>query len=243
MSREEHKELTRQALLRAALRLLSRHSFGSISLREVTREAGITPTGFYRHFDDMEELGLVLVEDAFGSLREMLRVARANPAIIGNAIPRSVETVVEHVRTHEAHMRFIARERHGGVRRIRRAIERELDLFVNELALDLAAFPVVGGWPAEDRRLLSGLLVEVMVATAGNLIDSDPAAHAALAKRAERQLRLIALGSVEWRPESAQRLVETQPEAVEEHVGIGNRYRVHVDPDVGGAGMAQEGDV
>ena len=72
-SRREGKELTRQALLRAALKLLSRNSFDSISLREVTREAGISPTAFYRHFDGMEELGLVLVEESFGSLRQMLR--------------------------------------------------------------------------------------------------------------------------------------------------------------------------
>src|SRR5690606_27434585 len=76
-SRQESKELTRKALLRAALKLLSRHSFDSISLREVTREAGVSPTAFYRHFDDMEELGLVLVEESFGTLREMLRGARA----------------------------------------------------------------------------------------------------------------------------------------------------------------------
>ena len=77
-SRESSKELTRAALLRAALKLLSRSSFDSISLREVTREAGITPTAFYRHFDDMEELGLVLVEESFGTLSDMLRGARTD---------------------------------------------------------------------------------------------------------------------------------------------------------------------
>src|ERR1700722_16057811 len=102
LTRDAHKELTRQALLRSALRLLSRNSFDSISLREVTREAGITPTAFYRHFDDMEELGLVLVEDSFGSLRDMLRQARANPDIFNDVIRRSVEVLVAHVRSHEA---------------------------------------------------------------------------------------------------------------------------------------------
>jgi AcrR family transcriptional regulator len=200
-SRLEHKELTRQALLRAALRLLARTSFDSISLREVTREAGITPTGFYRHFDDMEELGLVLVEDAFGPLGDMLREARSDPAMAHDAIRRSVQTVVNHVADHEAHMRFIARERHGGVRRIRRAIERELELFANELAVDLAAFPVVQSWQIDDRRMLAELIVEVMVAVAADLVDSDPAGHAVRVKQAERQLRLIILGTGVWRSE------------------------------------------
>jgi AcrR family transcriptional regulator len=203
-SRIEHKELTRQALLRAALRLLAKNSFDSISLREITREAGISPTAFYRHFDDMEELGLVLVEDAFGGLREMLRVARANPDILLDAIRRSVATVVDHVGSHQAHMRFIARERHGGVRRIRRAIDRELELFANELATDLAAFPVVEGWNIDDRRMLADLIVEVMVNTAADLVDTEPAEHAALVRRAEQHLRLITLGSVAWRPRGVQ---------------------------------------
>lgn len=200
MTRDEHKELTRQALLRSALRLLTRTSFDSISLREVTREAGITPTAFYRHFEDMEELGLVLVEDSFRSLRGMLRDARSNPEILTDTIRRSVAVLVEHVQSHEAHMRFMSRERHGGVRRIRRAIARELDLIATELALDLAAFPVVSAWPAEDRRLLADLIVELMVGVAADIVDADPGDQARIARRAERQLRFIVVGVGGWRP-------------------------------------------
>jgi AcrR family transcriptional regulator len=200
MTRDEHKELTRQALLRSALRLLTRTSFDSISLREVTREAGITPTAFYRHFDDMEELGLVLVADSFHSLRGMLRDARSNPEILTDTIRRSIAVLVDHVRGHEAHMRFMARERHGGVRRIRRAIARELDLIATELALDLAAFPVVNEWPAEDRRLLADLIVELMVGVAADIVDADPGDQARIARRAERQLRFIVVGVAGWRP-------------------------------------------
>ena len=198
-SRREAKELTRQALLRAALKLLSKHSFDSISLREVTREAGISPTAFYRHFDDMEELGLLLVEEAFVSLREMLRVARSDPSVFNDAIKRSIEVLVAHVRENEGHMRFIARERHGGVRRLRRAIKRELELFGDELALDLAAFPVVSQWSGEDRRMFSGLVVETMVQMAAELIEASSAEEAVITRRTERQLRLVFVGVPGWR--------------------------------------------
>jgi AcrR family transcriptional regulator len=202
-SRRESKELTRQALVRAALKLLSRSSFDSISLREITREAGISPTAFYRHFDDTEELGLVLVEESFGQLREMLRTARADPRLFDNAIPRSVETVVQHVRSHEGHMRFIARERHGGVRRLRRAIHRELQLFGDELAIDMAVFPIIEDWPPDDRRMLAGLVVETMVTISAELLDASPAEEQAIAERAVRQLRLIFTGVPQWRPRRA----------------------------------------
>ena len=78
-TRQERKQLTRQALLDAALELLEEQSFSSLSLRQVTRAAGIVPTAFYRHFDDMEELGLVLIDESFRTLRTMIRAARADP--------------------------------------------------------------------------------------------------------------------------------------------------------------------
>ena len=54
--REERKQQSRQALLNAALQLsTSGRSFARISLREVTRQVGLVPTAFYRHFDDLDD--------------------------------------------------------------------------------------------------------------------------------------------------------------------------------------------
>lgn len=198
-SRGESKELTRAALLRAALKLLSRSSFDSISLREVTREAGISPTAFYRHFEDMEELGLVLVEESFGTLSDMLRSARTDAAQWPDAIVGSVDVVVRHADEHELHMRFIARERYGGVRRIRRAIRRELQLFADELAIDLAIFPVVGGWSADDRRMYAGLIAETMVHMVAELLEADAAERRQLRQRTIDQMRLVSLAIPAWR--------------------------------------------
>lgn len=199
-SRSESKELTRQALLRAALKLLSRHSFDSISLRTVTREAGISPTAFYRHFDDMEELGLELVEESFGSLHEMVRGARSDPAMVDNAIDVSVDTVVAAAERNKAHFRFIARERYGGVRRIRRAIRRQLTLFADELAVDLAGFPVVSAWPVDDRRMLAGLIADTMIHMTAELLEADEGERDEIIERTRHQLRLAMLGALQWRP-------------------------------------------
>ena len=85
-SRQERKQRTRQDLLQAALRLLEDQSFSGLSLREVTREAGVVPTAFYRHFDNMEELGLALIDESFRTLREMIRAARADPSTYEHVI-------------------------------------------------------------------------------------------------------------------------------------------------------------
>ena len=54
-SREQKKLQTRHAFFNAVLDLcMTGQSFSSISLRQVTREVGVVPTAFYRHFDDMD---------------------------------------------------------------------------------------------------------------------------------------------------------------------------------------------
>ncbi len=198
-SRAERKERTRQALLNSALALLSRHSFDSLSLREVTRKSGITPTAFYRHFDGMEDLGLALVGEAFGTLHDMVRTARSDATVYNDVIRRSVQIVVLHVRDHRDHMRFIARERYGGVRRLRRAICMELELFANELAVDLSRFPELVDWARSDRQMFADLLVETVVSAVGRITGARPEEEADIARRIEKQLRLIVVGVPGWR--------------------------------------------
>jgi AcrR family transcriptional regulator len=202
-TRLQSKELTRQALVRAALKLLSQNSFDSLSLREVTREAGITPTAFYRHFDDMEELGLVLVEESFHSLGEMLKDARSRPTMDQDTIKRSLAVVVLHMHNHTAHFRFIARERYGGVRRLRRAINRELQLFADELAIDLVIMPGVDSWTTDDRRMLAGLITETIIRMVAELLEHGPDEEVEIVERTKRQLQLISLGAPAWRSRSA----------------------------------------
>jgi AcrR family transcriptional regulator len=201
-TRQQRKRLTRQALLDAALELLDEQSFSSLSLRRVTRAAGIVPTAFYRHFDDMEELGLALIDESFRTLRAMIRAARADPRTYEHAIANSVEILAGYVHEHDTHFRFIARERFGGVATLRHAIRDEIRLFASELATDLARFPHLDRWSSEDLQLLAGLIVNAMVATAEAILDAppnDPTAEAEIIATAERQLRMIVLGVPQWR--------------------------------------------
>ncbi len=208
-TRQERKQRTRQALLDAALELLEEQSFSSLSLRQVTRSAGIVPTAFYRHFDDMEELGLVLIDESFRTLREMIRAARTDPGPDEHVIRRSVEILVGYVHDHDTHFRFIARERFGGVAALRQAIRVEIRLFSSDLAIDLARFPYLEHWSTEDLQLLAGLMVNAMVSTAEAILDAppkDPSAESEIIATAGRQLRMITLGVPQWRSSAARAL-------------------------------------
>lgn len=201
-SRAERKQRTREALLDAALRLLEDRAFGSLSLREVTREAGIVPAGFYRHFEDMDDLGLALVDESFRRLHALLRGVREDRGHPKGVIRGSVAVLVRNVHEHPMQFRFIARERSTGVPALRRAVRAEIRLFSSELATDLARYPLLREWSAHDLRMIAALMVSTMVATVEALLDAppdDPLAEQEIIVTAEQQLRLIVLAVPHWR--------------------------------------------
>lgn len=204
-TRAERKEATRQRLLDVTLRLIATRSLDSISLREVAREAGIVPTAFYRHFDSMDQLGVELVDDCMRPLRQMLRDTRRGVASHGDIIEATIEVLGRHVRQHPDQFRFLIRERYGGIRQVRRAIDTELTLFTSELAVDLARLTAGYNWSAEDLEMAADVMVAAMLKVIMDLLELDPrpamrrADEAAVLDRGGRQLRLIALGMSEWR--------------------------------------------
>ena len=201
-SRAAKKEQTRQALLDCTIDLVDDRSFGSLSLREVARGAGIVPTAFYRHFASMEDLGVTLVEDSMRVLRRALREGRRDLAASGLPIAReSLVILLRHVRAEEAKFQFLIREQHGGVSEVRRAISTELRLFSRELAIDLARIPDLADWETDDLEVAAELIVTIMMTAVADLLDGDgrPGTEAALVKRAEKQLVMVILGMGRWR--------------------------------------------
>ena len=133
--RAQQKQKTRQALIEAAFNQLSAdHSFSNLSLREVAREAGIAPTSFYRHFKDMNELGLTMADEAGLTLRQLMRQARRRIASGGSVINTSVVTFMEFIDNSSNQFRLLLRERSGTSKAFRAAVAREVKHFILELA-------------------------------------------------------------------------------------------------------------
>ncbi|WP_404342008.1 HTH-type transcriptional repressor FabR [Pseudoalteromonas mariniglutinosa] len=133
--RAQQKQKTRQALIEAAFNQLSAdHSFSNLSLREVAREAGIAPTSFYRHFKDMNELGLTMVDEAGLTLRQLMRQARRRIANGGSVINTSILTFMEFIDNSSNQFRLLLRERSGTSKAFRAAVAREIKHFILELA-------------------------------------------------------------------------------------------------------------
>lgn len=205
LSREEKKQQTRQVLLDAALSLAQAGgSFSALSLREVTQAAGLVPTAFYRHFKDMDELGLALVDDACLTLRRLVREARMQALNSGaTAVRASVTAYLGYVHNHAATFAFLGRERSGGSKALREAIARELRYFISELATDLRFFAPFKDFPAADLEMIADLVVNTLANLALDIL-SLPAGQARVEQdietRAVKQLRLIFLGAAKWKP-------------------------------------------
>ncbi|MGW7567415.1 TetR family transcriptional regulator [Streptomyces tendae] len=199
--RQEQKRKTRQALLDAALGLLEEQSLSSLGLREVTRAVGVAPTAFYRHFHSTADLGVALVEEALGSLHPMIRTTMSPVEDDDERIDRAVELIAGHVAAHPAHVRFIARERHGGVQPVRRAIREQLARFAEEVKAELATDASAAGWSETDLRMLAGLYVDQMLITASlflETLDAPEEERRRAVETARRQLRLISVGRTHW---------------------------------------------
>jgi AcrR family transcriptional regulator len=199
--RQAQKLKTRQALLDAALGLLEEQSLSSLGLREVTRAVGVAPTAFYRHFRSTADLGVALVEEALGSLHPMIRPTVSPDEDSDERIARAVDLIARHVAAYPAHVRFIARERHGGVQPVREAIREQLASFAGEVKAELAEDPVSAGWSDADLRMLAGLYVDQMLITASVFLEALEAPEEERRRATDtaiRQMRLISVGRRHW---------------------------------------------
>jgi len=134
-SRAEQKQSTRENIMAAALTKMSEDKgFSSLSLREVTKQAGIAPASFYRHFKNMEELALALVEEAEVALVQILKDAKALEEQGQEILESTVSMCMEHFINNGALFRVLTREATGNSPIIRRAIQRCLQNFNRQLA-------------------------------------------------------------------------------------------------------------
>lgn len=200
-TRAERKERTRRALLDGTLDLLADRNFSGLSLREVSRAAGIVPTAFYRHFASLDDLGVALVEEVMRTARGLLREARREGGDAGLTIDSALALLERRVRGHPREFRFLLRERHGGTAEIRRAIDTELRLLTGELSIGLARVGALAAWESEDLETAAGLLVNVALDAVPALVEAPGRGVGEALTRTGRQLRIVALGMGAWTPE------------------------------------------
>lgn len=202
MTRAEQKLQTRHALMEAARLLMeSGRGFGSLSLREVARQAGIVPTGFYRHFTDMDALGLALVAEVGETFRATLREVRQNEFEHKGLIEASTRIFLDAVTANRGQFLFLAREQYGGSQVVRQAIGALRQRITDDLAADLKLMNRMPQLDDGAIDVIADLVVKTVFATLPELID-PPAdtlpPHLQPEAKITHQLRFIMIGGRHW---------------------------------------------
>ncbi|MDV7106036.1 HTH-type transcriptional repressor FabR [Vibrio sp. TH_r3] len=192
------KEKTRRSLIDAAFTQLSaERSFSNLSLREVAREAGIAPTSFYRHFKDMDELGLTLVDEGGLLLRQLMRQARQRIVKEGSVIRTSVETFMEFIESSPNVFRLLLRERSGTSPDFRAAVAREMQHFVAEMT----EYLISTGMNREEASIQAEASVILVFSSGAEALDLNKHEREELTERLVMQLRMTAKGAYWYRKE------------------------------------------
>lgn len=187
------KERTRRSLIDTAFNQLnSEQGFASLSLREVAREAGIAPTSFYRHFRDMDELGLAMVDESGLILRQLMRQARKRIEKGGSVLETSVNTFIEFIDKNPKIFLLLLRERAGTSAAFRSAIAREIQHFIVELAdyLDNA-----NNMPRRYNEAQAEAMVTIVFNSGADTIDFEPEQKQKLIDNLIFQLRMLSRGA------------------------------------------------
>lgn len=193
---------TREKLMDAALALVGKgRHFASLGIREVTRQAGVVPTSFYRHFKNMDDLGLQLVDELGLVLRRMMREARSNVLQADKLIDESVGIFVSHARNNRSFFMFMAQGLAGESQAVQEGIRSEMRYFASELANDLRRLRVVEHLNDADLDMTCDLVVRSVAFSLTDLLSiapDDDTQIEQVRKRTARFLQLIFVGAANW---------------------------------------------
>jgi AcrR family transcriptional regulator len=199
--------------MEAALQLAATtRSLASLGLREVARQAGLNPNTFYRHFNDFDELGLAVIDQLSGQLREGLRERRRRPAEAGlklddpsnpveawskaqDVVRESIALVLDFVTEHRTAYVVGIREMHGTSPVLRKALRRVLDDIGEDMTEDVLGALQLPLLQREDVAEISQLVIRQMTFFSLDYLE-HPEQREQIRRQAERFVLLLFWGAI-----------------------------------------------
>jgi AcrR family transcriptional regulator len=207
--------ISREDLIKAAIRLVGpNRSVSTLSLREVARQAGIAPNSFYRHFRDVDELAVTLVDEAGTTLRRVIGEARQRAAFGGSVVRSSVESFIEQLNADEPFLPLLLREGTVGSPAFKAAAERQLQYFEEELQVDLVRLAARKGVKMADPPLVAKAITRLVFAMGSSALDMPLESHREIVESLVTMVRMILLGA-EVIAERAAEQVQAAPQELQ----------------------------
>ena len=188
--------ITKEELFQAALHLIGpQKSIASLSLREVAREAGIAPNSFYRHFKDIDELAIELIDRSGLVLRQILHEARLKASKQNSIIRSSVEVFIEQLNVDKGNLSLLLREGYTGSTSYKQAVERQLNFFQQELKEDLIVLERLNNSKLSHPEIVAKGITQLVFNMGAKVIDMPLDERKEAAEQTMIMIRMILEGA------------------------------------------------
>ncbi|WP_179997862.1 HTH-type transcriptional repressor FabR [Acinetobacter sp. YH12239] len=188
--------ITKEELFQAALNLIGpQKSIASLSLREVAREAGIAPNSFYRHFKDIDELAIELIDRSGIVLRQILHQARLKAVRNSSIVRSSVEVFIEQLDADEGNLSLLLREGYTGSASYKEAVEKQLNYFQQELMDDLVRLEQNNPHKIKHPELAAKAITQLVFTMGAKLINMPHDERKVVAEQTMTMIRMILEGA------------------------------------------------
>lgn len=188
--------ITKEELFQATLNLIGpQKSIASLSLREIAREAGIAPNSFYRHFKDIDELAIALIDQSGLVLRRIIREARLQASKQQSIIRSSVEVFIQQLNTDEGNLSLLLREGYTGSTSYKAAVDRQLNFFQQELQEDLIRLERLNHSKISHADLAAKAITQLVFNMGAKVIDLPAEQRTEVAEQTMVMIRMILEGA------------------------------------------------
>ena len=188
--------ITREELFQATLNLIGpRKSIASLSLREIAREAGIAPNSFYRHFTDIDELAIALIDRSGLVLRRIIREARLQASKQQSIIRSSVEVFIQQLDADEGNLSLLLREGYTGSTSYKAAVDRQLNFFQQELQEDLIRLEQMNNGKISHADIAAKAITQLVFNMGAKVIEIPAEQRTEVAEQTMIMIRMILEGA------------------------------------------------
>ena len=188
--------ISRDDIIAAALKLLGpNRGISTLSLREVAREAGIAPNSIYRHFRDLDELAVALIDLAGESLRQIIVEARQRATAEHGVVQGCADAFMERLNADDRLLHILLREGKVGSPEFKHAVERQLNFFEEELKQDLMYLATIKNTGLYDPGLTAKAITRLVFTMGATALDMPKEMHIELSKQIVQMVRMIIAGT------------------------------------------------
>jgi AcrR family transcriptional regulator len=188
--------ISRDDIINAALMLLGpNRSVSTLSLREVAREAGVAPNSFYRHFRDMDELAVSLIDLAGESLRQLIGEARQRANSERSVVQGCTDAFMARLRADDPLLHILLREGTVGSTAFKQAVERQLNFFEDQLRLDLMHLAEIKKTGLYEPALTAKAITRLVFAMGATALDLSEDQYEEFNRQIVAMVRMIISGT------------------------------------------------